>query len=339
MKKKLFKRVLLVVFSIIIILIGSVVVIPLFIFPKTIEGLSPVSEVKKEEGKFATIPFAGTDGLDIHYVEKNEKGVDEPVFILLHGSMYNLYSWNLVIDKLATKGRVIAYDQLPYGLSEKLVVGDWEKENPYTQEAAVTQLIEFLDTLGIEQVYLVGSSYGGTLSVRTAIEYKERVAGLILVDPAVFVNESMPEWIVNSKQMSNVGPLFARSIGGGEAFYKSCYSDSSVFSGQRKIDSMIMSSVNNWDFALWEYLKAWSISTFDFENRVSEVKQPVLIIAGSEDKVIPSNDFLKLDNILSNSVFEIIPGTGHMPQEESPIEFLNIVLPWIDENISRYKNE
>jgi len=331
MKKKFFKRLLLIIASISVFLTAAIVLVPLFISPSQIEGLADAPEIKKNESRFINIPFEGTDGIDIHYMEKGRSDSDEPVFILLHGSMYNLFTWDEVFDEFSSKGRTIAYDQAPYGLSEKLIAGDWTGENPYTQKAAVEQLVTFLDALKLEQVYLVGSSYGGTLAVRTAIEYKERVAGLILVDAAVFVSESMPGWLVNSPQMTNVGPLMARSMGSGTSFYENCYADPNVFSGERKDNSMIMTEVNNWDFALWQYLKAWSDVSFDFESRIPEIKVPALVISGEEDKVVPVADSEKLNSLIPNSKLLLIPNIGHLPHEEAPEQFIEIVFSWIDD--------
>ncbi len=330
MKKKLIKRILLTIAGIFVFIVAAAAIIPLLISPDPIEGLAAAEDVKKSDSLFINVPFEGTDGIEIHYMDKGSSDPGEPVFILLHGSMYNLFSWDRVFDAFAAKGRTIAYDQAPYGLSEKLTEEDWSKANPYTQEAAVTQLIALLDTLKLEQVYLVGSSYGGTLAVRTAVEFKDRVAGLILVDPAVFVSESMPGWLVGSPQMNNAGPLFARSMGSGTAFYKNCYAEPSVFSDKRMEDSMIMTEVRNWDFALWQYLKAWAEVSFDFESRIPEINIPALIVSGEEDKVVPAEDSRKLNDMLPDSTLHFIPETGHLPHEESPEQFLEIVLPWID---------
>ncbi len=331
MKKKLIKKILLIIAIVIAALSAAAVVVPLVISPQPLEGLSSAEEAGRAGSRFINIPFDGTDGIQIHYVEKGQSAPGKPVFILLHGSMYNLYSWDKVQDVFAARGRTIAYDQAPYGLSEKLLEGDWSGENPYTQEAAVQQLIGFLDALALKQVYLVGSSYGGTLAVRAAAEYKERVTGLILIDPAVFVSESMPGWLVNSAQLNNVGPLFARSIGSGTSFYVNCYYDPEVFTGSRKSDSMIMTEVSDWDFALWQYLKAWAEVSFDFESSIPDIKIPALILSGAEDKVVPAEDFQKLDDLLPDSELHIIPGTGHMPHEETPEKVMKIILPWIDE--------
>ena len=233
------------------------------------------------------------------------------------------------------KGRTIAYDQIPYGLSEKLTEGDWAEMNPYTTESALKQLEFFLDTQNINQVFLVGSSFGGTLAIQAALEYPSRIAGLILVSPAVFVDESMPGWLVNSPQMDRVGPLFARSMGSGTSFYEKCYADPSVFSGMRKTQTMIMTKIHDWDFALWQYLKAWGKGSINFKDRIPGIEIPVLIVSGESDRIVPPKDAQKLHAKLPGSTLVFIPDTGHLPQEESSEEFLDIALPWIDEIVER----
>ena len=330
MKKKFLKRFLFTLSGITGFLIAAALILPLVISPSPIENLANASDVMQDDSRFINIPFEGTNGLETHYLDKGDSNSGEPVFILLHGSMYNVFTWNEVFNDFASRGRTIAYDQLPYGLSEKLLEGDWTEENPYTQEAAVKQLVTLIEALNLKQVYLVGSSYGGTLAIRTAIEHKDKVAGLILVDAAVFVNESMPGWLVNSPQMNSIGPLLARTMGSGSSFYENCYTDPAFFAGQRKKDSMIMTEVQNWDFALWQYLKAWSEVSFNFESRIPEIDIPVLVLAGEEDAVVPVKDAEKLHKLLPNSTLKLIPDTGHLPHEESPEQFLALVLPWID---------
>lgn len=333
MKKKFLKRLLIISVSIITTLVAAALIVPLIISPSPIEGLAEHSELKRTESRFITLPFEGTDGIETHYIDTGSSESGEPVFILLHGSMYNLFSWNEVIDDFAARGRTIAYDQAPYGLTEKLLEGDWNDKNPFTQQAAVDQLVTLIEVMGLEQVYLVGSSYGGTLAIRTALEHTEKIAGLILVDAAVFINESVPRWLVNSPQLDRIGPLFARSMGSGTTFYENCYSDPETFSGKRKEDTMIMTEVSDWDFALWQYLKAWSEVSFDYEGRIPEIDIPVLIISGEDDSVVPLKDAQKLQELIPGSILQILPDTGHLPHEESPEQFLDTVLPWIDRTI------
>ena len=331
MKKHFVRKSLIVVGVILAGVLLAVSIVPLLISVKPLEGLTTISSVATEESRFVTIPFEGTDGIDIHYLEGGSESEGSPVFVLLHGSLYNSYTWDSVLTALGERGRTIAYDQIPYGLSEKLLEGEWTGSNPYTPESALIQLESFLKTLGIDKVYLVGSSYGGTLAVQAALTYPSLVAGLILVDPAVFVDETLPAWLVDSQQMRSLGPLMARSMATGTSFYEKCYADPSIFSGKRKEDTMIMTKIQDWDGALWQYLKAWGKESLDLESRIPEIDLPVLIIAGEEDSIVPPKDTERLDALLPRSTLHIMPGTGHLPHEESPERFLATVLPWIAE--------
>ena len=121
-----------------------------FLIPVTpLKNLRPAQLIALPESQFVTIPFEGTDGIDIHYLANKAQENGEPTFVLLHGSLFNAFTWNKTLDFFDERGRVIAYDQIPYGLSEKLVEGDWAGSNPYSGDAAVEQLITLLDTLNV----------------------------------------------------------------------------------------------------------------------------------------------------------------------------------------------
>jgi len=56
-------------------------------------------------------------------------------------------------------------------------------DNPTPQEQAKA-FVELLDNLGIDKVYLLATSAGGTVAIRFALDYPERTKGLILYSTA-----------------------------------------------------------------------------------------------------------------------------------------------------------
>ena len=293
-----------------------------------LEGLASAEEVALDESNFITIPFEGTDGLDIHYLIDGENTDDAPTFVLLHGSAFNAFTWNEVMDYFGEEGQVIAYDQIPYGLSEKPLEGDWTGENPYTPKAAVDQLFLFLDELGVDNVILVGNSYGGTLATRATLARPERVDGLIFVDAAVYVQEEMPLWVLESPQMQRLGPVLAREIGASKAFIESTYMNSAQISDERMALTTITSKVENWDTAFWEYLQVWG-ATHEYLDHISEIQQPSLVVSGDSDMIVPVSDSERLASELPNAELIIIPSCGHVPQEECPQAFEEALSEWM----------
>lgn len=330
MKKQIkFKKVLKWMGIVVAVLILLLVTIPLFIPVAGITGLNEPRELIKDNGAIVTLPFEGTDGLDIYYESMTNEVDTEDNYILIHGSLYNTQTWNEVFDYFGTKGNVYGYDQLPYGLSEKLLESEWTGKNPYTTEAAVEQLITFMDELGIESATLVGSSFGGVLAAEAAVKYEGRVDSLILVDAAIMVNESMPEWLITLPQVEHIGPLLAEGLAKGDGFYESTYYDKSLLTEERMKDNKLEIEVNNWNLAFWEYLQAWAVTPSDVSMRLGDISQSVLVISGDEDKIVPIEQSKEIASLIPNSLFVEITNCGHLPHEENPDEFMAIIDDWL----------
>ena len=332
MNKRFLKRLAKILGVIFILIILLLAVGPFLIPVAPLEGLASAQQVATNESKFITIPFSGTDGIDIHYMSNNTNATDDtPTFVLLHGSNFNSYTWTEVFDFFSQQGQVIAYDQIPYGLSEKLVAGDWSDRNPYSSVAAVDQLFLLLDELNVGHAVLVGNSYGATLAVQAAQAHPERVDALILVDAAVYVEEEMPAWLFDLPQMRRLGPLFARQLGQSEAFIRQTYLNPEQISDERMALTMIQTQVRDWDTAYREYLRVWGLDTPDYITRIPEIQQPVLVISGDSDAIVPVSDSQTLHSELPNSELVILPSCGHVPQEECPDIFEEAVGEWLSQ--------
>ncbi|MFN2203079.1 MAG: alpha/beta fold hydrolase [Caldilineaceae bacterium] len=332
MNRRFIKNVARILGVIIVITVMLLVVGPFLIPVTPPEGLVSAQQAATDESQFISIPFDGTDGIDIHYIADGvESPVEAPTFVLLHGSLFNAFTWIEVTDLFGREGQVVAYDQIPYGLSEKLVAGDWTGPNPYTPEAAVDQLFSFLDELDLDTIVLVGHSYGGTLAVQAALAQPDRVEALILVDPAVYVQEEMPGWLLNLPQVRRLGPFFARQLGQNDAFLRQMYLNPDPIIDERMNLTRINTRIQNWDVALWEYLRAWRVNTLELATRISEIQQPALVITGDSDNVVPTTDSQRLDSELPDSELVILPSCGHVPQEECPDAFEEAVDTWLSQ--------
>lgn len=279
----------------------------------------PPQTLAGADSQFITLPYPGTDGLEIHYWDA---GSGPRNFLLLHGFALNLYTWDETFDYFASQGRAVAYDRIPFGLSERPLPGDWQAQNPYTRAATVAQAITLLDKLGIDKVIVVGNSAGGLLAMQLALEHPERVEGLILAAPAVFSGNGSPPFaqaLANTPQMKRVGPLIARLIGQVE------------FSGEltavQKEQAAIGTRVNHWDKALWQYTIV--TNQLDLSDRFDQLTQPTLVIAGDSDNFVPTEESIQLAGELPNAELVVLPNCGHLPQQECETAFLEAVENWL----------
>lgn len=99
-----------------------------------------------------------------------------PPILFLHNGGTSHRIWLDVMEQLRLRFDVIAIDLLGYGDSSKPGEG-------YTMELYVDLVRHVLDTLGVEQVALVGNCMGSAISLHFARAYPERVRSLVLVNP------------------------------------------------------------------------------------------------------------------------------------------------------------
>lgn len=80
---------------------------------------------------------------------------------------------------------------------------------------------------------------------------------------------------------------------------------------------------------MWEYLQAWSVYPSNVGERLGEISQPTIVISGDSDKIVPVEDSRKVAELIQSAEFVVIPECGHMPHEERPEEFKEVVNEWL----------
>ncbi len=299
----------------------AVIIGPFLVSVPPLESTKSVEQLADADSQFIEL-----SGFKVHY---KTYGQGEPTFILLHGFGASLFSWHEVTEPLSKFGTVIAYDRPAFGLTERPL--NWEGENPYSPQAQVDLVIGLMDKLNIEKAILIGNSAGGTVSMQVTLQYPERVQALILVDAAVYAGGGAPSWvrpILNTPQMNHLGPLLARQLQAqGTEFIKTAWHDPSkitpaIFEGYQK-----PLQIENWDKALWQLTVSSQES--GLVERLSEISVPTLVITGDDDRIVPTEQSLRLADELPNAMLKVIAQSGHLPHEEKPIEFMQAVTEFL----------
>jgi pimeloyl-ACP methyl ester carboxylesterase len=286
-----------------------------------LEGTLPPEALADPDSQFIEI-----NGLDVHV---KVMGQGEPVFVLLHGFGASLYSWHAVVEPFSQLGKVIVYDRPAFGLTERPL--SWEGQNPYGPEAQVDLLIGLLGHFQVEKAILVGNSAGGTVSMQTALAYPERVAALILVDPAVYSGGGAPGWmrpLLATPQMRHLGPLLVRQIQArGPEMVEMAWHDPERLSPEALELYKKPLQAENWDRALWEFTLASRPS--GLAERLSEFTLPLLVITGDDDRIVPTADSIRLADEQANAGLVVISDAGHVPHEEQPEAFMLAVTSFL----------
>jgi pimeloyl-ACP methyl ester carboxylesterase len=281
----------------------------------------PPEQLADPDGRFAVVGGVGADGVRIHY---KLAGNHEPAMILLHGFGASTFSWREVVAPLAELGTVVAYDRPSSGLTARPLPGDWTGDSPYGPEAQVEQLIGLMDQLNIREAILIGHSAGGTVAVNVALRHPDRVAALVLVDPAIYTSGGAPAWIrplLGTPQLRRIGPLIARSIQSrGEQILDLAWHDPSKITAEVRVGYRLPLQAENWDRGLWELAVAGRDR--HLAAQLKDVRQPVLVITGDDDRIVPTAESIRLADELPDAELVVIPACGHVPHEECPAPFL-----------------
>ena len=272
--------------------------------------------------------FINIEGTNVHYRDEGSSSDSIPI-ILIHGTGSSLHAYDIWSDNLKKSNRVIRMDLPAFGLTGPFLKRDYTISN-YT-----TFLKEFLDSLNIKQCILVGNSLGGEIAWRFAIQEPVMSRKLILLDPSGYpvISKSVPiafklaKIPVLNKFLTYITPRFlVRASIENVYFDKSKVSDSLV---NRYFDLTLRKGNRK---AIVDRLKVSTTLTNGTKthDNIKNIKQPTLIIWGSDDQLIPVENGYKFKNDITNSKLIVMQQTGHVPMEEKPLESLKFTIDFLN---------
>ena len=318
--------------AIVLALLGVVVFGPLVLPIPDLENTLPVDRLTDEDSAFVEV-----GDLTVHYREGGFTGLepqpDLPALLLLHGFGANTDSWRKVIDDLSLSARTVAFDRPAFGLTERPEHGDWRGESPYSMASQVALTVGLMDSFGIDRAVLVGSSSGGAVAAEVALAHPDRVAGLVLVDAAIFEVGGPPAWtrlLLSTPQLNRLGPRLMRQFQvADETFYQASWSDPDRILEDDLASYRKTFQVERWDRALWELTKV--TRPLKVADRLGELELPVLVVTGADDRIVPPEQSEELARQLPNATLAVFDSCGHLPHEECPLGFLAVLEGWLPE--------
>jgi pimeloyl-ACP methyl ester carboxylesterase len=264
--------------------------------------------------------FIDVDGVRVHYQEAGDEHA--PTMVLIHGFASSTLVWSKVFLKLAAAGyRVIAPDMLGYGYSAK------PRKGEYTIDGQARLLVRLLDRLRIPRAIFVGSSYGGAVAATCALDYPDRVEKLILVGT---VNNNRPLAFTLMRLFGSpvfgdvVSPLLIGSRRLLRRRMKRVYDRHSWVLDERRVDARHLPlRAAGTQRAIIRTVRGWDAERISRDAHL--IRQPALLLWGENDLEIPLADGERLHAEIPGSRLIVFLNCGHIPHEEYPEAFTNVV--------------
>lgn len=266
------------------------------------------------------MPYAQIDaGIRLYYELTGPE--DAPVVLQFGGGLFGRHNFGLVNDGFREKGfRLLAFDARGYGASG-------HPREQYTIEGWAEDGVGLLDAVGLDRVFVHGTSMGGMIAIAFTAKYSDRViaacADVAFAKPDLYrktlfciwrrMAESMP-WDDFSDHVTTqaVGARFMESPEG-----------ANIFELVREIVGF------NDPYTVRQACLA--MENMDLSPLVPEISRPLLMTNGTYDVLCPPDlapsglGARKMAELNSNVTLVEFPDIGHADLVECPQDAIRIV--------------
>jgi pimeloyl-ACP methyl ester carboxylesterase len=240
---------------------------------------------------------------------------DAPALVLLHGVGANSMHWRYQFAGLSDSFRVIAWNAPGYILSDAFKA-EWPTCKDYADALA-----DFLGSLKLDRVSLVGNSFGSRVAQCFAIHYPNRVIRLAMTGAGIG-----PKGMSEEDKSKIVAAREAQIAKGGYGFGArvDALLAKNASAQTKAIVADVLRATNPRGFM--HGVKLGMADGYDPETVAAKVTAPVLMISGNEDRVNPiDRNAAVLAKAMPKAKLEILDGVGHLPEVEAP-EKVNALL-------------
>lgn len=268
----------------------------------------------------------------LHVVEIGPRDRAAPPIVLLHGASSNLEVMRRPLgDRLARNHRVILIDRPGHGWSTRARVAD---STPAIQGRMIA---DALSALSVERAIFVVHSWSGALGLRLALDYPERVAGVVMLAPVAY---PWPGGVGRYNRLIAtpvIGPLLAYTITLPLGTLVAGSGARGVFLPQTMPDGFVRETATLLLLRPREFIaNARDLVTLKQAvagqaPRYGAITASLTIITGDADKTVSTNIHSRpLAAAVPHAKLIVLPGIGHMVQQAAP----DVVISEIEAMIS-----
>jgi 3-oxoadipate enol-lactonase len=252
-----------------------------------------------------------------YYIEGNG-----PPLLMIMGFAGQATSWgDQVLKRLREHFTTITFSNRGSGASEGV-------DTEITVTGMADDAIALLDALDIKHPHIFGISMGGMIAQEIAINYPDRVNGLVLGCTTAGFAHGTPPNPDDIKGMTP-DPGLSREEMIRNFWYVVCAPDFIEKTGVEFLADMLKRSMEQPTPPMTLMKQVAAVQVFDVFGRLGEIKAPTLIIHGDIDLLVPCANAPVLHEGIAGSEFKTLPGCAHMFFWEQPDETADAVIEFL----------
>lgn len=282
--------------------------------------------------------YIEVSGGRIWYRSNGERHRARRPLLAIHGGPGAPHDYLLPLLALSGERRVIFYDQLDCGRSDR--PGDPKN---WVVERFVDEVDAVRGALGLTELHVLGNSWGGTIAAEYAMRRPGGLRSLVLAGPLL----STQRWVADNAEYVSALPKRAaaalqRSGGQGADQDNDVASAIAAFNKRHlcrlpEWPDYLQAAMNAHNTALYNYM--WgpaefacsgTLKDYDAVGRLREILAPTLFICGEFDESAPASA-RQFGRKMKGAQLAVIPNASHMAHIENPDVFLTILRTFLRE--------
>jgi pimeloyl-ACP methyl ester carboxylesterase len=270
------------------------------------------------------------NGVTLQYTDQaaTAAGREGEPIVLLHCYTCSGRWWDAMVPLLSEHHRVITFDLIGHGGSEKPSSG-------YEIGAQSAAVAAAMNELGVRQATVVGHSMGGLVATSLAQQSSDLVDRVVLIGTPAESGDGHQPFLAGLTRTPVIGEAIWRVKLG--SMVKSAYGDlfapgtdvSDMFENPDQVvddlGDMTYKSYRESNREIDEFLDGGSVP-----SRLRETGVPVLAMGGTEDQILDTEEVLAKMQTIPGARIVPIEDAGHSPNVEKPEETAAEVVEFAD---------
>ena len=257
--------------------------------------------------------FLSVRGVNLHYLEWGSP--ENPPLLLIHGGSAHAHWWDHIAAELAHDYWVLALDSRGHGDS------DWVKPPSYEISDYVDDITALVAQLRLVPFILIGHSLGGLIAMTYAINYRETLSALIIVDMGPRLQQSRRMQLLSRVPT----PIFAAEEDLVRRFRLLPEETCAAPELLRHIARHSARPLQDGRFTLKTDRATFLRQPHDVSAELSRILRPTLLIRGGQSNTLSLETVQEMAAHCPCLQTAEIPGAGHHVFLDKPTAFLEAV--------------
>jgi pimeloyl-ACP methyl ester carboxylesterase len=270
---------------------------------------------------------------DQHRLYVRDYPGEEPTIVPMHGFPDNVHLYDRLIPFLSPPRRVVAFDFLGWGRSDK------PSGYPYTADNQSGDLDAVISQLRLDRVVLIAHDASGPPAIDWALAHPERVAGLVLLNTYYCDMPTLRPptaiWLFSTPVIRSIARPVSRMFGNWIFRRMYRWQVGSFIRDQDVRREFVPLLYQQFDatpsarpafFRLNEDLRTAVRSRTRMIPKLKEFKRPVRIIFGDADPSLNSGVARTFHEFFPGSELFLLPGAQHFVQLDEPRRVAELIL-------------